>query len=78
MGKKIAALVIEELPEHVHGQKGIVVFRSVVIDKPLKALDFIASIVFDEIEHAALVGVESGRNVLEKECSIRVNGDNIF
>ena len=59
MRKHVSAFVIEELPQHVNGEKRIFIFRAIIIDKPLKALDLITTVILDKIKHAPLVGVKS-------------------
>ena len=76
MGKILFPLVIEELPQHIHGEKRVIIFRAEVINEPLEALDFIATVIFDKIKHTALVRIKRRGNVLQKKRSVRVNGQN--
>ena len=59
MRQKVPSLVVEELPEHVYCQKRIVVFRPVVINKPLEAFYLIPSVVLDKVKHTSLVRIKS-------------------
>ena len=53
---------IEKVPQIIDRQDVLIV-RVVIIDEPLKRFFIIR--IFDEIEHAALVGSKRGRNVLQ-------------
>ena len=78
MGKILFAFIIEELPKHIHGEQRIIVIWAIVINKPLKTLDFIATVILDEVEHTALIGIKRRRNVLQQKRCIRMNWQDIY
>ena len=51
-------LVIKELPKHINREQGVIILRPKIVNKPLEAFDFIATVILDKVKHTTLVGIK--------------------
>ena len=49
------AFFIEEVPKHINREQRVVILRTEIVNKPLEALDLIATIILDKVKHTALI-----------------------
>ena len=71
------AFVIEEFPKHINREQRVIILRPEIVNKPLEALDFIATVILDKVKHTALVGIKRRGDVFQEQGGIGVYREDI-